>query len=283
MLKNYYNLAKPGIIYSNLLTAAAGFFLASRYHVDWLLLLALLIGLACVIASACVFNNVMDRRIDARMTRTSGRAMVTGAISKRAAMIYGIALGVIGILILLLHTNILTLLVAVAAGILYVALYTPLKKRSAYSALLGSIPGAAPPVAGYLAVTHHFDLAALLLFAILVLWQMPHFYAIAIYRIEEYREAGVPVFPIRKGMAQTKAHMLIYMIAFIVAALLLSAFGYTGTVYLVGMLIFGLAWLVMGLQGFGRKTNDVKWARKVLLFSLIVIAAWSVLAAVNPR
>jgi protoheme IX farnesyltransferase len=283
MLKEYYNLAKPGIIYSNLLTAAAGLFLASRYHVHGWILLAMLAGMAGIIGGACVFNNIIDRDIDARMKRTSARAMVTGAISKAHALAYGIILAIVGALILFFYTNLLTLLVALAAAILYVALYTPLKRHSEYSALVGSIPGAAPPVVGYAAVTHHLDLAAFLLFIILCLWQMPHFYAIAIYRMQDYREANVPVFSIENGVPRTKRQIITYMILFIAAVILLYSFGYAGMIYLIAMLAIALTWLALGLQGFRKNTDDVRWARKVFLFSLIVITTFSVLISVNPK
>ncbi len=283
MLKEYYNLAKPGIIYGNLLTAIAGFFLASHYNVHWLLLLAMIIGVSCIIGAACVFNNIIDHDIDRRMKRTSARAMVTGAISKKNAFIYGGALSIAGVLILFFYTNTLALGVAVAAAVLYVALYTPLKRHSAYSALVGSIPGATPPVIGYLAVTNHANWCAGLLFIILCLWQMPHFYAIAIYRIQDYQEARVPVFSIEKGVPCTKIQIVCYIIAFIVATIALYAFRYVGIFYLVGMLAAGLAWLVLSLRGFQKNTVDPKWARSVFLFSLIVITVFSILIALNPK
>ena len=171
----YYELTKPGIIYGNALTAVAGFFLASSQDIDWRLLLAAVLGLSFVIASACVFNNYVDREIDARMTRTSSRALAAGHISPHYALLFGLALLVLGILVLHYYTTPLALWVATFGFVVYVFLYTPLKPRSASALYVGAIAGATPPVVGYVAVTNTFDLYTLVLFAALYVWQIPHF------------------------------------------------------------------------------------------------------------
>src|SRR6185437_15386626 len=168
VLRTYYRLTKPGIVYGNSITAAAGFFLASRGHVDWGKFLAMLVGLALVIASACVFNNYLARHIDTRMDRTKKRALAIGAISHRAALIYASALGLTGLLILAVFTTWLATLCALAGHVLYVAAYGYTKRRTPWGTEVGAISGAAPPVVGYTAVTGHFDAGALILFLILV-------------------------------------------------------------------------------------------------------------------
>lgn len=280
MIKEYYHLTKPGIIYGNLITAAGGFLLASKGHIQFGLFLATLAGTSLVIASACVFNNYIDRGIDQKMERTKQRAMVKGAISGPAALTYGTILFILGAVILVRYTNFLTLGIGLVAFIVYVAVYGVGKRRSVHGTIIGSVAGAAPVVAGYTTVTNRFDLGALILFAILVLWQMPHFYSIAMYRLDEYKAAEIPVLPLKTSMRTTKIQIVAYIVAFIVAVAALTAFGYAGYTYLVVMVLLGLAWLRLGFQGFNA-TDDAAWARKMFRFSLIVILSLSVVLAVG--
>lgn len=269
MMKTYYMLTKPGIIMGNIVTTAAGFVLASRGHFDALLFLITLLGLGFIIASAGVFNNYIDRQMDAKMERTKNRAIPSGQISHQNALIFGSLLCAIGVMILS-YTNILTVGVALAGFFVYLVLYAFMKHRSFYGTLVGSIAGAIPPVVGYCAVSAHLDLAAFLLFMIVVLWQMPHFFAIAIYRIDDYAAASIPVLPIEKGVYVTKIHMLIYIIVFMMTALLLTAAGYTGYLYAFVVSGLSLCWLGFCLKGFTVKNNK-HWARKMFIVSLVVI------------
>ncbi len=280
MVKAHIVLTKPGIILGNVVTTAGGFALASKGHLDWGLFFITLIGLCFVIASACVFNNYIDRHVDAKMARTKNRGLVTGSISPKSAIIFGTILGLIGAWILAFYTNPLTLSIALVGFFMYVVPYSFGKYLTSYGTLIGSIAGAAPPLVGYCAVTNSFDLGAFLFFLIVVLWQMPHFYAIAIYRYHEYAKAGVPVLPVKKGMHTTKVHMVLYTIAFIIAALLLTILGFTGYVYFGVTLLLGLIWLVLCIQGF-KAASDARWARKVFLFSLVVITGLCLMMAVD--
>lgn len=193
MIKEYYRLAKPGIVYGNALVAAAGFLYASAGRVDWLLCLAMLAGLSLVVASACVFNNYFDRDIDKKMTRTKSRALASGSISAQNALAYAAVLGLAGAAILFFFTNLLALSVAAAGWAIYVALYTPLKHVTPQALWVGAIAGATPPVAGYVAVTNTLDSTALAFFIFLFIWQVPHFLGIAAYRYDEYVAAGIPL------------------------------------------------------------------------------------------
>ncbi len=280
-LKDYYYLTKPGIIRGNAITTIGGFLLASRGHVHPLLFLATLIGISLVIAASCVFNNVMDRRIDRMMARTKNRALVTGLISPTNALIYGSLLGLIGFSLLICFTNLVTVLVALTGVIFYVLLYGYSKRRSVYGTLVGSVSGAVPIVVGYTAVTGRFDLGASLLFLILVLWQMPHFYAIAIYRLRDYAAAGIPVLPVTSGIRAAKLQMITYIAWFLVATNLLTLFKYTGFTYAIVMLGLGLYWFKLCLDGFKKTTDDPIWARKLFRFSLIVIASFSFMISVS--
>ena len=281
MTRAYYYLTKPGIIYGNAITAAAGFFLASKGHIDWFLLIAMLIGLSLIIASSCVFNNTLDRDIDSKMDRTRNRALVTGKISIRNAVIFGIVLGFLGIKILVLYTNFLTLGVALVGSVVYLLLYTPLKRKSIHGTLVGAIAGATPPVVGYTAVTNQLDLGAWLLFFILVAWQMPHFYAIAIRRSDEYAAAHIPVLPLKKGLRIAKINIMIYIVIFIITTILLTVYHYTGYVYLIVMLSLGVFWLWYASLGFHQNIDNKLWARKMFLYSLVVLLVFSLTVSIS--
>jgi protoheme IX farnesyltransferase len=139
-----------------------------------------------------------------------------------------------------------------------------------------------PPVIGYCAVSGHFDLAAALLFVIFSLWQMPHSYAIAILHLNDYAAAGIPVLPVKEGIATAKKHIVFYIIAFSLAALMLGICGYAGTAYLVVTAGLGGAWLYMALSGY-HVSNERAWARKMFLFSIICIMALSVMMSLDYK
>ncbi len=240
----------------------------------------MLVGISLVMASGCVFNNYHDREIDRRMSRTKKRALVTGAIPAANAIFYASALGITGFFVLGFFTNLLATGIALVGFVFYVLLYTPLKPRSVHATLVGSVAGAVPPVVGYTAVTGRFDIAALLLFLVLVFWQMPHFYAIAIYRFHDYYGAGIPVLPVKNGITVTKVMIALYIASFFVATSLLFVFHYTGYLYLLIMFLLSVTWFFKALQGFAAK-EDAAWARGVFRFSLIVLLLFSLTISVN--
>ncbi len=229
-------------------------------------------------AAACVVNNYTDRFIDAKMERTKNRALVTGAISVRNALIYAAVLAVVGFGTLALWTNWLTVLIGVIGVVDYVALYAYFKRTSVHGTLVGTISGATPPVAGYCAVTGRFDIGAALLFVVMVFWQMAHFYAIAMFRAKDYKAAGIPVLPVVKGMRTTKIQILVYIVAFIVATLLIPLFGLAGYVYSVAMISIGVIWLRVAIIDFGTK-DTTTWAKKVFRYSLIALLGFSVMVS----
>ncbi len=299
-VNTYYKLTKPGIIRGNAITAIAGFFLASQGDVDASLLVTTVGGLSLIVASACVVNNFIDRDIDSRMSRTKQRALASGVLSGRNALIYAAVLGCIGSMILLVFTNLLTTVIALFGFIAYVVLYGAAKRRTVHGTIIGSISGAVPPVVGYVSVTGQLDVAALLLFLIVVSWQMPHFYAIAIYRIKDYADAGLPVLPVVRGIGATKRHTLYYTVAFTILAPSLTVFGYTGKTYALVAVLLGLLWLYCSLKydwPFNQTENtrdnpsldslDLsasranKWARQMFLCSLIIISLLSVMIVID--
>ncbi len=280
MIKTYYLLTKPGIIMGNLITTTAGFALASKGHFDLFLFLKVFLGLGFVIASACVFNNYIDRETDKKMARTKNRALVRGLISGKSALVFAALLGSLGIATLWLTTNLLAVSIAALGFFIYVALYSFWKTRTSYATAIGSISGALPPVIGYCAVSNQHDAGAFLLFLILVLWQMPHFFAIAMYRFDDYSAASIPVLPVKRGNQATKIRMLLYVIAFTIASLLLMVFGFTGYFYFAAAALMSLSWLWLSLKGF-KADNDRLWARQMFRLSLVIITALSIMMAID--
>ena len=197
MLKRYLLVTKPGIIFGNLISVVGGFFLSSKGSLELDLFLATLVGVSLVIASGCVFNNYIDRDIDCLMERTRNRVLVQGLIGPRATLGYATGLGIVGVA-LLYWVNPLSAALGGLGFVVYVGLYTLwLKRRSVYGTLVGSLSGATPPVIGYCAVSNEFDSGALILLLIFSLWQMPHSYAIAIFRFKDYQAAAIPVLPVK--------------------------------------------------------------------------------------
>lgn len=271
-VRSYYLLTKPGIIMGNAVTALGGVALALNGPFPLYRFLAMLLGLSFVIASACVFNNCIDKESDRKMARTKNRPLVLGIISLRAALIFAASIGAFGGLILYFWVNPLSSWLAISGFVIYVILYSFSKYHSVYCTLIGSVAGAIPPVVGYCAISGKFDFTAGVLFTMLALWQMPHFYAIAIFRMEEYTNAGIPVLPKTKGLKRTKIEMLIFLLSFIAVALFLS--NAAGIVYLCVTAALNIYWLSICLQGFWAK-NEIAWARKMFGTSLIVIMGMS--------
>lgn len=269
---NYYLITKPGIVLGNLITVAAGFLLASNGSIDLGLFAATLLGLGLIMASACIFNNYIDRHLDEKMERTKHRALVKGLISPKKALAFATFLGILGHALLYFYTNLLTVLVAAFGFFVYVILYSLWKSRTIYGTAIGSVAGAVPPVVGYCAVKNEFDVGAMILFLMLVLWQMPHFFSIAIFHSEDYTAANIPVLPIKKGILRTQIHMVLYISAFLMTALMLTVYHYTGFIYLAITASASLTWLGLCLRGF-RSEDPQKWGGSMFRLSLITITA----------
>jgi len=239
-----------------------------------------LIGISFVVASACVFNNILDAKIDSKMERTKNRAMVLRKIKTPNAIVFGIILLILGAIALSHYTNWITFVAAMTGFVVYVFIYTFAKRYTTWGTEIGSISGAIPPLVGYLAISNYIDIGAIILFLIFVFWQMPHFYAIAIYRLNEYKQAGIPVLPAVKGIKRTKINILIYIILFMGTITILNIFGYAGNLYIILMLIMSLTWLWMAIKGF-KVTDDIKWAKKMFKLSLIIVLAFCVIIPID--
>jgi protoheme IX farnesyltransferase len=281
MIKQYLQVTKPGIIFGNLISVVGGFLLASKGRIDYPLFLATLLGVSLVVASGCVFNNYIDRDIDKKMERTKNRVLVRGLIAPSVSLVYATILGIAGFALLYTAANPLAMWLAVMGFVVYVGVYSLyMKRHSVYGTLIGSLSGAAPPVIGYCAVTNELDAGALILLAIFSLWQMPHSYAIAIFRFKDYQAANIPVLPVVKGISVAKHHITLYILAFMIATLMLTLGGYAGYKYLVVAAAVSVWWLGMALRGY-KAENDSIWARKLFVFSIIAITSLSVMMSID--
>ena len=279
--RSYLQLMKPGITVSNTISGIAGFFLAATMVTFSITaFIGAVFGIAFIIASACVANNVLDRDIDKRMKRTSKRDIARGTIAVPNALAFSFVLGLAGFLLLAFLTNLVTVLLGALAFIWYVAIYGIAKRTTAYSTIIGGVAGALPPAAGYTALTGRIDAGAIILFLILFFWQLPHFYAISMFRRDDYKEAGLPVWSVRYGMKSTKVQILVSVILYAIVASLLMVFGYTGIIYLVVSSALSIYWLYKGISLYN-KVDDVKWARSMFGVSLIVLLAMCALIAVG--
>ncbi|EHA1124693.1 protoheme IX farnesyltransferase [Vibrio navarrensis] len=276
MLKSYLSITKPGIIFGNLISVAAGFFLAAKTEeANWDLMGPTLLGVALVIASGCVINNIFDRDIDVKMARTAKRDLVLGKVNSDHAFVYALVMLLAGTATLYTLVNPLSTVIVLLGYVFYVFFYTMIYKRtSVYGTLVGSISGAVPPLVGYLAVTNYIDIEAVLLFILFCLWQMPHSYAIAMFRLNDYRQAGIPVLPVIDGIEKAQRHMKAYVVAFTVVALALFALGSAGYEYLaVASLVSGY-WLLVTFKPVTQQ-NYESWARSVFKISLLVVMSIS--------
>ncbi|RWZ79138.1 MAG: protoheme IX farnesyltransferase [Candidatus Chaera renei] len=284
-LSAYYRLAKPGIVYGNLLAGLAGYLFASPEGGGWVnlaRLAATLLGLGLVVASACVFNNVFDADIDRKMSRTKVRPLAAGTIGRRQALGLGLLLGAAGLALLIILANWLAAALALTGWLVYVLAYTPLKRLTRHATLVGSVAGAMPPIVGYTAAAGRLDVGALLLFIIMAIWQMPHFYAIAVFRLKEYQAAGLPVLPAVLGVNAAKRHILFWISAFGLTATLPFFFGLAGVFYLAGVLALSAWWLRLALGGLN-SLSAVRWARRLFKVSLMVLLGTSLALALGPR
>ncbi len=280
MFRHSVLLAKPGIIFGNLISVAGGFFLASKGNVDLSLLLVTMLGISLVMASACVFNNVIDRDIDRKMERTRNRALALGIIAPISANLYACLLGVFGFVLLVVSTNLWAVAMALMGFVVYLGLYSLyLKRNSVYGTLIGSLSGAAPPLVGYCAISNDFDVGALILLLIFSLWQMPHAYAIGIFRLGDYSSAGIPVLPVKMGIDVTRRHIILYIVAFMVANFLLTLTGYVGFTYLAVVNVLSAYWLYIACADY-RTSDSRSWARKLFMISIVIVIALNVMLSI---
>ena len=281
VIKKYLLVTKPGIIFGNLTTTVGGFLLASKGRIEIGLLLWIAIGVSLVVASGCVFNNCIDRNMDRKMSRTRNRVLAQGRMSPKVAVCYAALLAVAGVALIWKATNMLCVAIVLSGFMVYVGAYSLyLKRNSVYATLIGSLAGATPPLIGYCAVSNRFDMGAVILLSIFSLWQIPHSYAVAVFRLKDYTIAAIPVLPVKEGILTAKNHIVGYILAFMVATLMLTFGGYTGYHYLAVAAALGLSWLFMAWSGY-RTSDDRLWAKRMFVFSVVSITILSVMMAID--
>lgn len=267
--KDFLALIKVGIVNSNMITTFTGLWLALHFSGMHFLnnldtMLFALAGSGLIMAGSCSFNNYYDRDIDPLMERTKNRPTVTGKVSPGKVLLLSIVLITVGIGFLAL-TNLTTAVIGLFGVIAYIGLYTMFAKRRFVSnTIVGSISGAVPPLIGWAAIDPQLGTLPWMLFLFMFLWQPPHFYALAMKRVEEYRAAGVPMLPVVKGFKRTKLSMNLWVAALIPLPFFMAELGYF---YVILATALSIGWLILGIYGYKMK-DDIKWARLMFVYSL---------------
>ncbi len=266
------DLTKPRITLMVIVTCGIGMLLASSGDSSLALVVHTLLGTGLVAGGSAALNHVLERDTDGLMTRTANRPLPAGRLDPAAALLFGVVLAVVGLLELAIAVNLLTALMGAAALAGYIFLYTPLKRISPLSTVVGAVPGAIPPMMGWTAVTGSLDPGAWALFAILFLWQLPHFLAIAWMCRDDYSRAGFPMLPvIQPDGRSTARQMVLCGAALLPVSLLPYVLGLTGSTYLLGAIALGFSFLAVCVA-FALSHSTVA-ARRVLVVSVLYLPA----------
>ncbi|MFM8410427.1 MAG: heme o synthase [Alphaproteobacteria bacterium] len=263
----FLELTKPRITFMVVITAAAGFWLASVGPIDLPLFLATLLGTGMVAAGASCLNQLAERETDARMDRTSGRPLPAGRVDALPAAAFGVALSLLGSLLLLLAVNRTTAVVGLVTLALYVLVYTPLKRRTTLCTVVGAVPGALPPVMGWTGASDALSAEAWVLFAILFLWQIPHFLAIAVAWRDDYARGGHVMLPVvDPDGSRTARQTVLYSAALLPVSLLPAILQMSGELYFFGALALGIGFLAFGVAT--ARDRSVAAAKRLLRYSV---------------
>ena len=266
----YVELTKPRITFLIVLTAAAGFALASTGHVDYTALVRAMIGIALLSSGIATINQFMERDLDGLMRRTANRPLPSGKLLPWEALAFGVSLTVVAEVYLAALVNPLTGLLGLTVIAGYLFGYTPLKTRTSLSTMVGAFPGAVPPLIGWAAARGEISLEAWVLFAILFLWQFPHFLAIAWMYREDYARAGILMLPVVEPDGRVTAQQIVvYTLLLLPVSLLPTALGVSGKVYFVGAIVLGLLFLYSSVRAALSKSRQE--ARRLLLASVIYL------------
>ena len=274
----YAALTKPDVSLLVLITTAAGYYMGARGPVNWLHMLDAVLGTGLIAAGTAALNHYIERDSDRCMRRTASRPLPSGVLQPWEALLFGLALSIAGALYLYFTAGRLAAIVGSVACVTYLLAYTPLKKRTVWATFVGAFPGAAPPMIGWVAASGSVDAGAWLLFAILFLWQFPHFHAISWMYREDYARAGIQMLPVvdREGN-RTFRQILVTAGLLIGVSLLPTALGLAGKIYLLGALVLCGLLLQVCVWAASSKTNvRAKWLMHAtvvhipLLFALMV-------------
>ena len=270
LLKSYYELCKPNVVYMMLICALVGMLLAEQYVSSYLYLFVSLSGIALCAASAAAINQVIDRETDASMTRTDQRPLPQGELSPTHASIFAFVIGLLGAMILYFFVNTLTMILTISSLIGYAFIYTVyLKRATPQNIVIGGLAGAAPPLLGWSSVTNTIDPYALLLVLIIFVWTPPHFWALAIYRKDEYAKESIPMLPVTHGVGFTKLQIVLYTIILFIVSVLPYIVLMSGIIYLVSALILSSIFLYYSIKLFVSEDNEI--AMKTFQFSIYYI------------
>jgi protoheme IX farnesyltransferase len=280
-IADYLALAKPGIVRLCLIMTAGGLWLAPA-SASWSVWVAALVGSSLAVASANAFNMVWEREGDRKMRRTRNRPVAAGRLSVVSSSAFAAALGVAAMIILVLGTNLLTAGLAAFALLSYVLVYTPLKRVTPLALVIGAVPGAVPPLLGWTAVTGSLDLPGAVLFGILLVWQMPHFLAISIFRKRDYADAGIRCVPVVRGETVAKVQAIAWAALLVPVSLALTPLGVTGELYLLIVLVAGLVFLGFAIKGLVIEGKaNVRWARQLFGLSLVYLPVLTVALVID--
>jgi protoheme IX farnesyltransferase len=273
-------LTKPRVVLMIMLTTQVGFYAGSTSPVDYVRALNLLLATALAAGGTLALNQYLERDVDARMLRTRLRPLPDGRLQPLEALLFGVGVTALGVAGVAVTAGALAALVTTATAVLYLFAYTPLKLRSSSCMIVGAVPGALPPVTGWVAARGDLGLGAWILFGILFLWQLPHTLAIARLYQEDYARAGVQVLPVvdQEGTS-TERHIVLGCLALLAVGLLPALSGMAGTVYFAGALILGLVFLGCGL--LQALSPSAAAARRVLFASLLYLPALLALLAID--
>jgi protoheme IX farnesyltransferase len=268
--KDFLHILKMGIVFSNLITTFAGLWLAldetGQSFFDHIgTVIAALVGSGLVMAGGCALNNFIDRDIDQLMERTKDRPSATGQLTARQVFWTGIIMSTLGTIVLI-QASYTAAVLGLVGLFVYVVVYTLwLKRTHSINTIVGGISGAIPPVIGWAAIDPGLvSLTPWLLFLIVFLWQPPHFLALAIKRVDEYRRAGVPMLPVVAGMNMTKRQMIFYVVLLLPASLMLYELG---PLYLTFAVLLGIGWIAVAVAGLFTK-DVMKWSKRMFVYSL---------------
>lgn len=279
-LSAYAELTKPRITLLVVLTAAAGFCLGSGQGIDFIRLLNMAVGVALLSSGIATLNQYIERNTDGLMRRTESRPLPSGKLAARDALLFGILLSAAATVYLALLINPLSAALGVVTFASYLFIYTPLKTKTTLSTVLGAFPGAMPPLMGWVAAQGRVSLEAWILFAILFLWQFPHFLAIAWMYRDDYARAGIKMLPVVEPEGRVTGQQIIsYTLLLVPVSLLPTLINLAGTVYLVGALLLGIVFLYFSVRAAFIRTT---WqARQLLLASVLYLPVLFALMVLN--
>lgn len=268
--KSFFSLCKPRVTSLIVFTAVIGMFLATPGMVPLQLLLATTIGIAFASGAAAAFNCLIEHKIDAIMARTRGRAIPTGQVSSSQTTMFATLLGGSGLAILYIFVNPLTMWLTFATFVGYAVIYTIfLKPATPMNIVIGGASGAMPPILGWAAVNNNVAPESLIMFLIIFAWTPPHFWALALYRREEYAKVGMPMLPVTHGEAFTLLHILLYTIILVAVTLMPYGLGMSGLIYLVSTIILDAIFLAYVIGLYRKYSDDL--AKRTFKYSIIYL------------